>query len=83
MTPEREQDSLLLRVNWQTEYRYEQPARASHNELRVLPQTFSGQEILREDLRTHDGCRAMLARAHGGVKLIHFGGLKLIHPMVQ
>jgi len=23
------------------------------------------------------------SRAHGGVKLIHFGGLKLIHPMVQ
>jgi hypothetical protein len=23
------------------------------------------------------------AFAHGGVKLIHFGGLKLIHPMVS
>jgi transglutaminase-like putative cysteine protease len=72
LTPDREQESLLLRVRWQTEYRYEKPARASHNELRVLPQTQPGQEILREDLRTAPAARPIRHRDAFGNTFVHF-----------
>ena len=76
MTPDREQDSLLLRVRWQTEYRYEAPARASHNELRVVPQALPNQEILRQDLRIAPVARPIRHRDAFGNTYVHFDVLE-------